>query len=245
MDDEMKGLKSLLRSLVVSSPTQMDVRSLQRDYRNMVGAPLPLAKYGHRDPVAFLKERFSDCFVMTGPSSNPVLTLIVPDTLKHIDQFVQKQKVPSTAKFKSKRRSIPETVLKPQKQDLIFETFVKDTPRVPEEPEQSEVKAPDVVPEASHYKQPVANHQVTSTDVKNFLRKRLPLYNSLHSFEELASERGATISSCQDDDSGKQLSSSNSSTKALQLEELKADVMDLISAAPGGVWCTDLIRLYR
>ncbi|XP_047031023.1 uncharacterized protein LOC124638175 [Helicoverpa zea] len=243
MDDDLKELKSLLRSLVVSSPTQMDVRTLMRDFRNMVGSPMPLAKYGHRDPVAFLKEHFDDCFVMTGPSSNPVLTLIVPDTLKHIDQFVQRQKVPSTAKFKSKRRSIPESAV--NKQNLIFETFVKDTLPVLKESEQSEVKAPDIVADASHNTENAVNHQVTSTDVKNFLKKRLPLYNSLHNLEEPSSEREVTISLCQDDDSGKHTSSSSSSTKALQLEELKSDIMELIRAAPRGVWCTDLIRLYR
>lgn len=64
MEDEIKELKSVLRSLVVSSPTQVDVPTLLRDYRSMVGKPIPLTKYGYKDPVQFLKERFSDCFLV-------------------------------------------------------------------------------------------------------------------------------------------------------------------------------------
>lgn len=65
MTEELIELKSVLRSLVVSSPTQMDLKTLLRDYRNMVGAHLPLAKYGYKNALDFLKERFSDCFVVS------------------------------------------------------------------------------------------------------------------------------------------------------------------------------------
>ncbi|XP_047041124.1 uncharacterized protein LOC124645365 [Helicoverpa zea] len=246
MDDELKELKSLLRSLVVSSRTQMDVRTLMRDFRNMVGSPMPLAKYGHTDPVAFLKEHFDDCFEMTGPSSNPVLTLIVPGTLKYFDQLVRRQKVSSTAKFHSNpmRGSIPESAV--NKQNPILKTFVKDTQAVLKEPEPSVVEAPDVVADASHNKQNVVNHQVTSIDFRNSLQKRLALYKRLRKEEEEpSSEREVTISPCQDDDSGNHTSSSSNDTRALQLEELKSEIMELIRAAPRGLWCTDLIRLYR
>lgn len=37
----------------------------------------------------------------------------------------------------------------------------------------------------------------------------------------------------------------NSSTKAALLEELKIEIRDLIADYPEGVWCTDLISLYR
>ncbi|CAH2267323.1 jg27507 [Pararge aegeria aegeria] len=123
MEGELDQLKSVFRSLVVSSPTQVDARSLLRDYRNMVGTQIPLAKFGYRDPIAFLRERFSDCFIFQGPSGNPELTLIVPDTLKHVDKFVQKQKVSSTAKYKGKRRSVPQSIVRPGP-NLIASTFV-------------------------------------------------------------------------------------------------------------------------
>lgn len=38
-------------------------------------------------------------FQFQGPAANPVLTLIVPETLKHIDKFVQKQKVSTKVKL--------------------------------------------------------------------------------------------------------------------------------------------------
>nr|XP_049708018.1 uncharacterized protein LOC110372436 isoform X2 [Helicoverpa armigera] len=243
MDDELKELKSLLRSLVVSSRTQMDIRTLMRDYRNMVGSPMPLAKYGHTDPVAFLKEHFDDCFEMTGPSSNPVLTLIVPGSLKHIDQLIRRQKaLPSTAKF-HRNPMIPESAV--NKQNPILKTFVKDTQAVLKEPEPSVVEPPDVVADASHNKQNVVNHQVTSMDFRNSLQKRLALYRRLRNVEEPSAEREVTTSPCQNDDSGNQTSSSSGDTRVLELEELKSEIMELIRAAPCGLWCADLLRLYR
>ncbi|CAK1553140.1 unnamed protein product [Leptosia nina] len=106
MEDELKELKSHLRSLVVSSPSQIDAYTLCRDYREMIGERIPIHKYGYRDPVAFLKERCSDSFLFQGPPKNPVLTLIVPDALKYIDKMVQKQKSSPYTKFRGKRRSV-------------------------------------------------------------------------------------------------------------------------------------------
>lgn len=40
-------------------------------------------------------------------------------------------------------------------------------------------------------------------------------------------------------------SSSSSSGKQTQLEELKAEVKELIADSPEGIWCSDLIKLYR
>lgn len=73
---------------------------------------------------------------------------------------------------------------------------------VSEQPIKPQNKAPDVIiynnkENMSDY----PNTAVTSNDVKNFLRKRLPFYNSTHTLEETQS---------QDDDSGKQTSSSKS-----------------------------------
>ncbi|KAI8419685.1 hypothetical protein MSG28_008374 [Choristoneura fumiferana] len=92
---ELGQLKSVLRSLVVSSPACVDARGLLRDYRNMMGEALPAARYGYRDQLQFLRERCADCFLFSGPPNNPVLTPIVPESLRHIDEFVQKQRTTS------------------------------------------------------------------------------------------------------------------------------------------------------
>lgn len=65
MDEEINKLKSVLKSLVVSSPTQVDVRTLMKDYRNMVGSHLPITKFGYKDPVTFLRERCNDSFLVS------------------------------------------------------------------------------------------------------------------------------------------------------------------------------------
>lgn len=63
-DGELEQLKSRLRSLVVSSPAQVDASGLARDYRLMMGEPIPCARHGYRDYVAFLREKCADCFLV-------------------------------------------------------------------------------------------------------------------------------------------------------------------------------------
>lgn len=66
MDEKLiKDVKIMLRSLVVSSPTQMDSRMLMRDYYKMLGTHIPLAKMGYRDFVPFLRERCADSFLVS------------------------------------------------------------------------------------------------------------------------------------------------------------------------------------
>ena len=94
--------------------------------------------------------------------------------------------------------------MNPQKQDRVYDSFIKRTPSITEQPKKVESKAPDIVTNTSSQdKENVNHHQhttVTSNDVKNFLKKRLPLYNSLYNLEEALSDKGGALS--QDNDSG-------------------------------------------
>ncbi|XP_045537564.1 tudor domain-containing protein 5 [Papilio machaon] len=238
MEDEIKELKSVLRSLVVSSPTQVDVRTLMRDYRSLVGRALPIAKLGYKEPVHFLRERCSDCFLFHGDPRNPVLTLIVPDTLKHIDKFVQKQKVSNTVKHKGKRRSVAALVLPPSN-NLISKTFLakeKESGIIKKE-ERDTVKN-DLTLDADTENNQVYNGTSHSA-LENFMKKRMPLCTSMADFQ------ADTDSSRGDADSGRQTFSSGSSTKWTQFEELKSEIKNILEDHPEGIWCTDLVALYR
>ncbi|XP_075981536.1 tudor domain-containing protein 5-like [Anticarsia gemmatalis] len=273
MDKDIEEIKKKLRAVVVSNPKQVDVRSLTRDYREIVGQPVPYHKYGYKNPVEFLRERFSDCFLFSGAPSNPVLTLIVPDTLKHIDKFVQKQKAPSSGRFGPKRRSVLEDVVNASAGNLITKTFnenrqvgkteppIKPIVRnpLPESTPTYGTDIPDLngnTPALYNDKifknristdsEPEENHldnKLSSNAVKNFLKKRLPAYNSSqHLDDDTFIHNGKGLP---DDDSGRHTSSSGLSAKAQQLEQLKLQILEIISEAQNGVWCTDLIRLYR
>ncbi|XP_050352278.1 uncharacterized protein LOC126774775 [Nymphalis io] len=257
MDEDLKQLKSVLRSLVVSSPTQVDVRSLLRDYRNMVGKQIPLAKYGYKDPIIFLKERFSDCFLFQGSAANPELTLIVPDALKHIDKFVQKQKSNPTVKFKGKRRSVPESAVKPIESNLIVKSFQsKNVQRKQQnmpsnETTNEEIKKyhppptqnPPQTDRTDDTKQTIDNGNCSQSVLQNFLKKRTALYSSHYAISEESSNNKESLKD--GDDSGRQTSSSSSSSKKTQLEDLKREIRDIVLGHPDGVWCTDILRLYR
>lgn len=39
-------------------------RVMKTYFRNMIGRKLPLDKFGYKDALSFLKERFSDCFLV-------------------------------------------------------------------------------------------------------------------------------------------------------------------------------------
>ncbi|KPJ10377.1 hypothetical protein RR48_09511 [Papilio machaon] len=292
MEDEIKELKSVLRSLVVSSPTQVDVRTLMRDYRSLVGRALPIAKLGYKEPVHFLRERCSDCFLFHGDPRNPVLTLIVPDTLKHIDKFVQKQKVSNTVKHKGKRRSVA-ALVSPPSNNLISKTFLakeKESGIIKKE-ERDTVKN-DLTLDADTENNQVYNGTSHSA-LENFMKKRMPLCTSTADFQaDTDSSRGDadsgrqtfsnantennqvyngtshsalenfmkkrmplctstadfqadTDSSRGDADSGRQTFSSGSSTKWTQFEELKSEIKNILEDHPEGIWCTDLVALYR
>ncbi|XP_045777810.1 uncharacterized protein LOC123875809 [Maniola jurtina] len=230
MEEEIDDLKSVLRSLVVSSPTRMDARSLLRDYRNMVGTHLPTAKFGFRDPIAFLRERFSDCFLFQGPSANPELTLIVTENLKHVDEHVQRQKVSATNKYKVKRRSVSAATVRPS-QGLIADTFSNGWSRTKRlvtssrqngEYTDSTDSSTDNHATIKHNGEPSTHRQVNSQEQPRDRRD-----------------------SFRDDDSGRLTASSSSSGgKRAQLEELKKEVLDLVLEHSSGLMCTELMKVY-
>ncbi|XP_045452665.1 tudor domain-containing protein 5 [Melitaea cinxia] len=257
MEEEIKQLKSVLRSLVVSSPTQVDVRSLCRDYRNMVGKQIPNVKFGFTDTATFLREKFSDCFVFQGSAMNPVLTLIVPDSLKHIDKFVQKQRTPTSAKLKGKRKSVPESVAKPVQTDLIVKSFKAKSAQK----EQIKAESVDTLTvnsknskpvqtsesEKSENEMSVSNGYCSQRTLRNFLERRTALQSqtSLKSLSVSEKSSSGKDSTSKDDDSGRQTSSSMSSGQKSQLEQLKQELRDIILSHPDGVWCADILRIYR
>nr|XP_037873437.1 tudor domain-containing protein 5 isoform X2 [Bombyx mori] len=92
-------------------------------------------------------------------------------------------------------------------------------------------------------------HRVSTQDsticsqdaLRSFMRKRIPAYDCESSWGYESTGR----TSSQDNDSGRQSSSSTSSSKLVKLENLKREIYDLVAEHPEGIWCTDLIGLYR
>ncbi|XP_038211381.1 tudor domain-containing protein 5 [Zerene cesonia] len=233
MEEELKKLKSILRSLVVSSPVTVNMTSLLKDYREMVGSPLPLTKFGYRDPLKFLQERCSDCFLFQGPQTNPELILIVPETLKHIDKFVQKQKTSPFVKFRGKRRSVLESNLKPNYQQTNKEEQQTITSVIVQEDEK---KVIEKVPGEEESRITNGHH---SPEVEINLKKVPPTCQSNQNFiNEVESTRS------QDYSSGRQTSSSGRSLKEA-LEEIKEELKTIIYEHPEPVWCSDLLDLYK
>ncbi|KAJ0173883.1 hypothetical protein K1T71_010029 [Dendrolimus kikuchii] len=227
MDKDLEELKKVFRALAVSSPVQVDVRSLLKDYRNMMGHMVPIHKWGYKDPLHFLKER---------------------------------------SKHKGKRRSVPESLLTP-KPSLIADTFkvVKEETPLPHNNHTPNRKTTEKQDNKQN-RNPNNNVQEPKKEVerdipkengdlpspekfKCFFQKRRSCHNSRQSVHtDITCNNVSKTPEKEDDDSGRQSASttgSSSGSKMAKIDKLKREIMELISAHPNGVWCADLIRLYR
>ncbi|KAH8399298.1 hypothetical protein KR215_007403 [Drosophila sulfurigaster] len=95
---EEKGLlsyvKKMVHSLIVSTPLDMTVEQLKRDYINEEGVALPFSKLGFKDVESFLRSIPDTVFVR---GCGPMALLVAKKNEKsaHIQSLVQCQKKPS------------------------------------------------------------------------------------------------------------------------------------------------------
>ncbi|XP_045484146.1 tudor domain-containing protein 5 isoform X2 [Pieris rapae] len=261
MEEELDKLKSVLRSLVVSSPVQVDVRALLRDYKEMIGTPLPIHKFGHRDPIAFLKERCSDSFLLQGTTNNPILTLIVPESIKHIDRLVQKQKSQKTNK--GKRRSVMKSTFTSlnSESNLIVETFANKYVGS----KTLTLRIGDCNQNVNNTKEGDCNQNINNTkenprqsmhnEVVGITQKhreqqdvehKRPAHNIRYTGgHDSGYIQNDSVSSYSEHDSARETLSSSSSSKRMQLEKLLDEVSAIVLQNPDGLWATDILKCYR
>ncbi|XP_047525179.1 uncharacterized protein LOC125063020 [Pieris napi] len=251
MEEELDKLKTVLRSLVVSSPVQVDVRALLRDYKEMIGTPLPIHKFGHRDPMEFLKERCSDSFLFQGTTNNPILTLIVPESIKHIDRLVQKQKSNNT-KYKGKRRSVMKSTVTSlnSESNLIVKTFPKKYVGSNTSPPRIGVSNQNVNNTKENPGQSMHNGVVDITPKQReqqHVEHERPVSNSIRYTRGHHSgySQHDSVSICSEHDSARDTLSSSSSSKQMQLEKLLDEVATIVLQNPDGLWATDILKCYR
>ncbi|XP_045527337.1 uncharacterized protein LOC123715974 [Pieris brassicae] len=251
MEEELDKLKAVLRSLVVSSPVQVDVRALLSDYKEMIGTPLPIHKFGHRDPIAFLKERCSDSFLFQGSTSNPILTLIVPEAIKHIDRLVQKQKSQNT-KNKGKRRSVLKSTVPSlnNESNLIVETFPKKyvgsktlTSRIGD----SNQNVNNTKEDSGHSMHNEVGGKAPKQREQQHVEYEKPVNNSIRytGGHHSGYNHHDSVSTYSEHDSARETLSSSSSSKQMQLEKLLDEVAAIVFQNPDGLWATDILKCYR
>ncbi|XP_055917931.1 tudor domain-containing protein 5 [Eupeodes corollae] len=83
--------KTILKSLVISSPNGMTVDRLNRDYKETVGEWIPFKKLGYQNLELFLKS-VPDTLVLTGHGREAMVGFVCSEKTQHINELIKKQK---------------------------------------------------------------------------------------------------------------------------------------------------------
>ena len=104
-DDELKELKSVIKSFVIAADGRCTVRRLNMDYCEMEGTDIPFAKYGYRSLTAFLKSPIfqNEYYFGTDADGNEVMRPKMDKDTAHIQVLVREQKH-TKPKSRSKKR---------------------------------------------------------------------------------------------------------------------------------------------
>lgn len=84
--------KTIIRSLLTSSPSVITIENLIFDYKNTIGCDIPFQQLGYNSLEHFLKS-IPDTVVVKGNGPKAQLYHVINPKTHHIDQLVTRQKV--------------------------------------------------------------------------------------------------------------------------------------------------------
>ncbi|KAH8337791.1 hypothetical protein KR067_003448 [Drosophila pandora] len=119
-------VKTVLHSLVVSSPIFMTIDKLQRDYRTEEGCNVPFARLGYKSLEGFLLD-LPDTFSVIGRGLTATVRAVASTKSEHIQKFVQQQKKPSNKRGPGNRRNLGFHYQSNQRSDMVF---INDKPGI-------------------------------------------------------------------------------------------------------------------
>ncbi|XP_045460275.1 uncharacterized protein LOC123670769 isoform X3 [Harmonia axyridis] len=93
--DPLSEVKTMLRSILISSPVVIDVYQLNRDFREQEGTGIPYQKFGHKSLIDFLKS-IPDVLFINGNSEYSEVTPVESEKSSHVNDLVLKQKSKKT-----------------------------------------------------------------------------------------------------------------------------------------------------
>ncbi|XP_069835755.1 tudor domain-containing protein 5 isoform X2 [Dendropsophus ebraccatus] len=103
-DRILETLKKEVRSLLIASKLGLSVQELERDYRTMVGSPLPLRALDYRSTMELLLDMPDVVKVCTGVDGSVMLSAVVNEETKDMAELVSRQKISVKRKGICKRR---------------------------------------------------------------------------------------------------------------------------------------------
>ncbi|KAK9869646.1 hypothetical protein WA026_003393 [Henosepilachna vigintioctopunctata] len=92
--DKSIEVKTILRSLLVSSPLKVTVFTLNKDFKELEGYDIPFRELGYNSLLHFLHS-IPDVLLVNGTSLHSEVTLVVSEKVAHVNALVMKQKLPT------------------------------------------------------------------------------------------------------------------------------------------------------
>ncbi|XP_051929921.1 tudor domain-containing protein 5-like [Hippocampus zosterae] len=103
-DAILAKLKKDLRSLLISSKVDLDPELLRRDYKAMVGHPLPLKLLGFRNIMDMLKEIPDVVSLYVREDGKTLMKAVSHESTRHMEELVAKQRTSGTDKTRKDRQ---------------------------------------------------------------------------------------------------------------------------------------------
>lgn len=89
--DPLSEVKTILRSILISSPVVIDVNQLNKDFSEQEGIEIPYKKFGETSLIDFLKS-IPDVLFINGDSEYSEVTPVESEKSSHVNDLVLKQK---------------------------------------------------------------------------------------------------------------------------------------------------------
>lgn len=102
---ELKSVRSIVRSLLISSGEGVAKHKLLSDYKKFIGSPMPLRELGYRSLDHFVYQNSDVIREAIARTGDEVYVAVVDSSTQHIAKLIANQKKPTLKKAKAKLSS--------------------------------------------------------------------------------------------------------------------------------------------
>uniref|UniRef100_A0A1B0BNU8 HTH OST-type domain-containing protein n=1 Tax=Glossina palpalis gambiensis TaxID=67801 RepID=A0A1B0BNU8_9MUSC len=92
--DSLSSVKQIIRALIISSPEEITLDKLRRDFRRMEGKHIPFGRLGY-DTLEELLHALSDTVEVFGRGPTAIIRVVKSQKSEHIQKMVKNQKKPA------------------------------------------------------------------------------------------------------------------------------------------------------
>lgn len=107
MESRLFEVKTVLRSILISSPVLINISELEYDFEDIMGIKIPYQKFGYQSLLEFLNS-IPDVLTVSGNNEFSSVHPVSSEKSSHVSDLVSKQKVSSRGhgKLTSEKKKI-------------------------------------------------------------------------------------------------------------------------------------------